>query len=92
MTQHCTDAEVKAAVDAILTQYVGPGTEEREIAEADARAVLDAVAPAIAARALREFASAMERPDWTHRDDWGVRCAYSFEVTSRADEIERGAL
>ena len=52
------------------------------------RAVLDVVAPAIAARALRDFADRMESADWTHRDDWNMKCAYAFEVRNRADEIE----
>lgn len=42
----------------------------------------------IAAKALRDFADAMERDDWTHRDDWGVNCAYSLEVRARADALE----
>lgn len=48
------------------------------------------VAAEAKAEALRDFADAMERDDWTHRDDWGVNCAYSFEVRTRADALEAG--
>lgn len=53
-----------------------------------AAAALEAAAPLIAAQALRDFAASMDSKEWGHQDDWGVNCAYAFEVLARADQIE----
>lgn len=52
-------------------------------------AILDAVAPAIAARALHELADAMSAPDWNHKDDWGVSVIYPNALRTRADLLKR---
>lgn len=68
-----------------VREYVGDGDGADEEVLANYEQSLRAEG---AAKALRDFADAMERDDWTHRDDWGVNCAYSFEVRARADALE----
>ena len=102
MAEHYTDEDHAAAVAAILQAYdeifcegldrkAGPA--ENAGAKAYATAVLDAIAPAIAARALREVAESlaegivpMSSPHYSRAD---AEDEASVEwLRARADEIE----
>ena len=87
-----TDADVQAASDSVAhKEILDPpfralsGLMSYDEVEAIARAVLDAVAPAIAARALRE--AAWEWESLVQREKPPVRG--SSWLARRADEIER---
>ena len=98
MSAHYTDAELLAASDA-LREW----NDDWSITETQAEHVLDAVAPAIAARALREAAEAVDEDfrlnvNGVALDDAQdeILCARAFgmyrasrSLRTRADEIER---
>ena len=82
MSKHYTDDDLRAAVKA--TRRVRGGTIVGLLVQHEVRMALDAVAPAIAARALREAA-----------DDMALRLSGHSGVSVkglrfRADEIEAG--
>lgn len=105
-----TDDDAQAAVHAItVARGLDPAVANsyRDAMQGDwARAVLDAIAPTIAARALREAAAAIEDTPWevasqegplADADDrtWlhGTDCGIRFAsrlTLMRADEIEAG--
>ena len=91
MSDHYTDADVQAAMDAIdnATLADGLGVFETGTVDRVARAFLDVVAPAIAARALREAADgaalALANEVGGHTSTYSVR----KWLHSRADKIER---
>jgi hypothetical protein len=84
MSRHYTEADVQAIVDYFMS-WPFDNSEEQ-----DARAILDAVAPAIAARALREGQAEHERKadratDPTSRT---LNLFVADAYRNRADEIE----
>ncbi|WP_330473784.1 hypothetical protein [Terrabacter sp. C0L_2] len=94
---HYTDADVQAAEWALAQPRMHVNTS-RGRQESDARVVLDAVAPTIAARALREAAVTYESHarDTFWRDDSPFHASGRFHgelaaewMQKRADEIER---
>ena len=72
-----TDADVQAAARVLSGRETTTGRDRREAA-----AVLDAIAPAIAARALREFAD--------NRVHFQTAGRMQEDLHARADEIEAG--
>jgi len=82
---HYDGAILLAATDANTEWH-----EDWSITKTRAEYILDAVAPAIAARALRE---AVEADALTIPDALGykVRAVFVESLLDRADEIERGA-
>ena len=88
MTKHYTDDEVAASRQHILDNFHSPDHRHATwwiTPDSGARAVLDAVAPSIAARALREAASALPGFDGIRTHGDAARW-----LRDRADEIEAG--
>jgi hypothetical protein len=98
MTQHYTDAEIEAVHEFAWENRDGVQGSGSHMG---AKRLLDAVAPAIAARALREAAVllgavGMHRAPCRHPDDecpcgvFDFRAEASTALRDRADEIEAG--
>ena len=93
MSKHYTEDELTKAARAILDDDMAKGraADEWQCADQDwltdnARAALDAVAPAIAASALRDFAESFAlRPGATIAE-----ATVAHEAMCRADQIDGG--
>ena len=94
MSKHYTDADLKAAAKSLAKErwsgFVAAQRREPITSpnERYARAVLDAVAPTIAARALREAAETWGL-GMSATDHWRGSTV-AAELRDRADEIEAG--